>query len=280
MPACAKCSKLQSKLNVGDLCKECFNPSSASINNSDGNNDGIVEISDTLLNASLSEINGLQLVSIIEATNNKLREEIRADITKEVHILQNRVSLLETENADLQEHVGILTSIIVNMQNSLNFVDGDKRNKNVIVSGLMEGDMNGLDNNDDNISGDKNKLCILLNKLDVADLNDDVLNNIKHSRIGKERPGFHRLIKVELPTSHIRNDILKNTSKLKTLSAPWDKIYIKKDLHPVYLKENQRLYKKMVELKAKDENKEKEVKIMKGKLLVDGVVVDKNTFFV
>ena len=150
----------------------------------------------------------------------------------------------------------------------------------MIISGLPEGAMAGITENSNNIiTSDKEKLCMLFKKLDIAQLSDDILENLVCNRIGKERPGFHRLVKVELPSIDLRNNILKNAAKLKTLSEVWSKIYIKKDMHPVYIKENRRLYKKMMELKEKPDYENKEVKIMKGKLLVDGIMVDKNTFF-
>ena len=77
------------------------------------------------------------------------------------------------------------------------------------------------------ISGDKDKLHLIFNKFHIPDLTDDILDMVCN-RIGKERPGFNRLIKIQLPTSAIRNEMLKNASKLKKLSEPWDKIYIKK----------------------------------------------------
>ena len=59
---------------------------------------------------------------------------------------------------------------------------------------------------------------------------------------------------------------------------PWKYIYIKKDLHPVYLKENKRIYKKLYDMKENPDNADKEIKVVKGKLLVDGNIIDKNTF--
>ena len=56
---------------------------------------------------------------------------------------------------------------------------------------------------------------------------------------------------------------------------------MKKDLHPVYAKENQRIRKKRYDLATQfsKNNEEKEVKIVKGALQVNGVTVDRNLFF-
>ena len=56
---------------------------------------------------------------------------------------------------------------------------------------------------------------------------------------------------------------------------------INRDKHSVYRSENSRLRKKMNDLRKKPEfqdNPRERVKIVKGELLVDGTVVDKNTF--
>ena len=63
--------------------------------------------------------------------------------------------------------------------------------------------------------------------------------------------------------------------------TPWKKVYLNRDKHSVYRSENSRLRKKMNDLRKKPEfqdNPRERVKIVKGELLVDGTVVDKNTF--
>ena len=54
---------------------------------------------------------------------------------------------------------------------------------------------------------------------------------------------------------------------------------MKKDLHPVIVQENNRLRIKKKNLQKLDENKDKVVKIEKGKLTIDGTMVDQNMFF-
>ena len=58
-------------------------------------------------------------------------------------------------------------------------------------------------------------------------------------------------------------------------------MYVKKDLHPVYAKENQRIRKKRYDLATHyaNNNEQKEVKLVNGAIQVDGVTVDKNMFF-
>ena len=86
-----------------------------------------------------------------------------------------------------------------------------------------------------------------------------------------------RLIKVNVKSKDTRDLILEKAPSLKEKNDLWRKIYVKKDVHPVYSRETSRIYKKMKTLK--EQNPEKEVKITDGKLMVDGNVVDKNMFF-
>ena len=78
-----------------------------------------------------------------------------------------------------------------------------------------------------------------------------------------------------------RDKVLPLSSKIKSLPEPWSKVYLKKDLHPVYSKENQRIRKKRYDLQTQftNNNEQREVKIVRGQLQVDGVTVDRNLFF-
>ena len=118
MPKCAKCDNVQTRLSKDKLCRTCRNPVEPHLNNGDGNTsneNADNDLSETLLHTSLSDINVAQLLSIIQSANNDLKEDIRSDIINEVNAVEKRVSLLEKENKDLNEHVGILTGIIVDM---------------------------------------------------------------------------------------------------------------------------------------------------------------------
>ena len=99
------------------------------------------------------------------------------------------------------------------------------------------------------------------------------------SRIGQVKPGFNRVVKIVLADMDERDKFLKDTMKMKAASAPWNKVFVKKDQHPVYLEENKRLRKKVGELKRKQGYENKEIKIVDGQLLVDNVSVDRNLFF-
>ena len=115
----------------------------------------------------------------------------------------------------------------------------------------------------------------MLNILDT-DVNNAHIREC--NRIGQKKEGYTRLLKIKVANKDQRKQILDNSSKLKQ-QAHLKKVYIKKDTHPVYVQETNRLRIKMKKLQDIPANKDK-VKIVDGNLEVDGVIVDKNTFFV
>ena len=76
-----------------------------------------------------------------------------------------------------------------------------------------------------------------------------------------------------------RTDITKKSVSLKNMHDPWNKVFINFDLHPVEVEENKRLRKKKKALQSLPENQDKEIKIEKGKLKIDGNIVDSNILF-
>ena len=78
----------------------------------------------------------------------------------------------------------------------------------------------------------------------------------------------------------MRDKICSESKKVKLLPDPWKRVYINKDVHPVYLKENQRIRRRMQDLKKVPgyEHESDRVKLENGLLTVDGATVDQNLF--
>ena len=197
--------------------------------------------------------------------------------------LEYKVKLLETENILKEDKIETLTSIIVGMPKNLNAVDGNSRSCCVIVTGVPEDDMTSSATNDNTettpLTTDYDKVKEILKLTENSYSTADGINDFEISRLGKTRQGSNRAIKIKLPSKKERDEFLKGGNKLKTLNDPWKKIYIKKDLHPVYNQENTRMRKKFYALKSDPNNANKEIKLEKGILTIDGIPVDKNTFF-
>ena len=288
MPHCTNCGVVKTRFPANvTLCAACRDTEGGVSDNDVISNTIVSELTESLsdgdksiddiLNSSLPDLTVVQFIKIITVIIKPLKEES----SKKIVDLENKVAVLETENKQLKENTGIMSDIIVGMQRSLNKLDSEERTKNLIVSGLPEDDTDGHVFHDPSgpLATDGLKIKAVLSKLQVPELNDNVLNNLTIERIGKVREGHKRLVKVVLPSVKIRNVILDNTKKLKTLAEPWSKVYVNKDLHPVYQQENRRISSRFKELKNDPGNTGKTVALTKGKLLVEGNVVDQNRFF-
>ena len=276
MPQCVSCPKKQAVLNAGNLCKSCFDKNGAQETeeaNAEEEAFNDEELDKPIHLATLRDLSNVvkkitdPILKRVEKLINPIKEKANANASK--------IALLEASLIEKETKIEALSQIIVNMQASLNSVDASKRTTNIIISGLSEGDIEcegGVLTNDD----EKVK-CLF----DILEIPPDTANppvQFEVSRIGAPRNNATRLIKVDLKSKVRRDAVLQKASSLKNRQEPWKKVYVKKDLHPVYTKENQRIYAKMKNLRR--DNPDKDIKILKGALLVDGKKVDSNSFFV
>ena len=162
------------------------------------------------------------------------------------------------------------------MQRSLNKVDSETRDKNIIIMGLSEEEI--YDGNQ-KLESDSDKVRWILNYTKNQSFSEEKISNLEVIRIGEPKEDYNRVVKITLPSIDDRNNFLKDTQILKNAPEPWSKVYLKKDQHPTYRAENNRLRKKLKILKANPSKKDKDIKIVKGKLLLDNKKVDENTFF-
>ena len=206
-------------------------------------------------------------------------DNLEATVNQKVVGLEKRVQVLETELQEEVTKTSKLTGIIVNMQKSINKIDYTERAKNLMVSGLPE---EAITTNEGQLTTDVEKFHFILKRIELHEIPMEVCNTFIFERIGKpnnsDRP---RIIKVTIATPDHRNAIINKAKSIKQLEDPWKKVYVNKDTHPVYLKETQRIRKRMNEVKQQPgfEHQTGRVKIVKGLLQVDGNTIDKNIFF-
>ena len=265
MPTCsnAGCNTKQAILNPGDLCKTCYADQET--------NDPLKDLD---LTKPLKNINLGELVDIFKALMNPIEQKLEV-ISKRAMSQDAKITLLEANIKEKDTTIATMTDIIVNMQSSLNRIDADIRNTNIIVAGLHEDDI--IDNDVGELKGEKAKIKRLLKVMDVGTEILAGVDTYEYTRIGQIKDNVTRLVKVNVKSKVTRDKILEKAPSLKDKNELWKKIYVKKDVHPVYSKETSRIYRKMKKLK--EENPEKEVKILEGKLMMDGKVIDKNMFF-
>ena len=281
---CTECGKLHRAKNRSQY-KECFDRTNAEVVNDtlDGDTESEPPLSDEMLNKPLSQMNVSDLLHIVNTANAPIRKKIDIlydEVIQKVTVLDKRVEYLESENDRKDDQINTMKSTIVNMQKCLNKIDDGDRKFNVMISGLPEADII-IDDDEEGapLTSDVGKIKWLFRLLadDGNTVTDEVINNLDIRRLGIVRKGFSRMLKIKMPSVNDRDNLLNHAKKLKAATGAWGKVYINKDQHPVYVAENKRLRSKMFKLRRED--KDAEVKITKGILYVNGIEMDKNTFF-
>ena len=153
-------------------------------------------------------------------------------------------------------------------------IDFEERSTNIMISGLSETAIKFQSDPETSIIL-KDDIEKVKHVLEVIDTDVSAAHIRECTRIGKPKANYTRLLKIKVANKEQRKTVLDNSSKLKA-QEHLIKVYLKKDTHPVYVQETNRLRAKMKELPA---NKDK-VQIVDGKLEVDGMIIDSNTFFV
>ena len=253
----------QAILNPGNLCKSCFTAQEQ--------NDPLKDID---LTKPLKNINLGELVDIFKGLMKPMEQKLE-QMSNRTFSQDAKITLLEANLKEKDTTIATMTEIIVNMQSSLNRIDSSTRNTNIIVSGLQEGQI--MSDDDGELKDEEDKVKRLF---EVMEVNADILARVdtfECSRIGQVREDATRLLKVNVGSKVTRDLILQKAPSLKGKNEFWGRIYVKKDVHLVYSKETSRIYRKMKALK--EENPDKEVIILDGKLMVEGKTVDKNMFF-
>ena len=227
---------------------------------------------------SLGALTVADLTSILQPIQNSI-QEIKTSIDHQMGTLQNKVQVLENELKKEVTKNEQLTGVVVSMQKSLNMIDADKRITNLMINGLPEDDIDVTGG--EPLADDQAKIKHLLHSIGINDI-DALVEEFEFTRIGAQAEGKKRVLKVNVGTKNTRDKICKESKKVKLLPAPWKYVYINKDVHPVYLKENQRIRRKIQELKKVPgyEHETGRVKLENGMVMVDGSMVDQNLFLI
>ena len=236
-------------------------------------------LSEEMLEKSMSELTVRDIININMHCNKPITKKLGGfmeQVNEKISKMDKQIELLEAENAKKEEDNATLKETIRNMQRSINKIDSGVRDKNIIITSLPEGNVT-IQNQA--INSDIDKVQWLLKYMKNTKFPDEKIKNFKISRIGDPKEGYNRVMKIVLQSIDDRNNFLENTKTLKDAPDPFSKVYIKKDQHHTYVAENNRIRKKMKVLKSNPDNKDKDIKIIKGKLCVDGQKVDENIFF-
>ena len=269
---------MMSNNGMNDYLDQHMNLSQQNMNAQQLNNNNFVQSSTPDQSKSLGSLTVADLTSLLQPMQTSI-EEMKTTINQQMGALQTKVQVLENELKREVTKNEQLTGVIVTMQKSLNMIDADKRVTNLMINGLPEEEMRDAD--DEILDDDQSKMKCLLHSIGINDI-DASIDEFEFTRIGIPAEGKKRLLKINVGNKETRDKICKETKKVKLLPAPWKYVYINKDVHPVYLKENQRIRKKMQELKKNPgyEHDTGRVKLENGMLMVDGAMVDQNLFLI
>ena len=276
MGVCVKCGSSQPRLKAGGQCTKCFNTTHAGSVKARNNPANTATESGAESTDIPSAIPGNKPIN--ELTVDELKIVINDASNVRLNALTNRIKLVEDANKKKDDEIAVLKSTIVAMQRSINLVDHEKRKTNVIVTGLTEENITPL--GDASVETDRDKVQALVSVIQNPNETFDT-ESWRIERIGNPRPGFVRAIKIVTPSSEERDKLLRAAPKVKEQPEPWNKVYLKKDLHPVYSQENARIRKRRKELTDLHQADETPptIVIERGELKVNGITVDRNLFF-
>ena len=205
-----------------------------------------------------------------ERTNmNELTEKVNMLVLEKTQ-LKNAItspdSIVNKKISALQEQVNRQAEVIASQQRFLEVIDRKERETKLVITG--EPDEN------ESLEGattEEDKLQKIWSNVGVT------VEGVTHWRLGKPNGGERRRpILVTLPDKQLREKILDKAKNLKQANGEYQKIYVKKDVHPSVRKEWKRLRDAEKSEKERPENVGRIIHFdaKERKLYRDGVVID------
>ena len=262
MPVCTSCKKTtRYKSRYGILCKDCSNAASE-LNNDDESD---LSHNELLVNKDkqLSELTVGDLLKVIN--------EAISPINKKLEGIEFNLNNIRADVKNNETEIKQLKNVIIEQQKAIDSFHRDKRDKNLILSGVKYQHGEIL----------VNKISFIFAKMS---LNYDIQQKIEDIyRLGSkpdDTENDYRQIMIKFKTNKDKYEILRCSKLLKNWRDDKDtslgtrNIYINPDESPMTRKENARLRKERDRLRNLDENAGKKIVIHKGKLKVDNIVHD------
>ena len=218
---------------------------------------------------SVSKLSARELISMIKSV---IKETVAKDITlikNDIIIIKSeltKVEKLESEVNDLRETINIQQNTIEQQQTFLEYLANKDRQNNLIVTGVTETDQ------------DEAVIKAIFETI-VPDADVSPEGNYVMQRLGNpETARVPRPVHVRFHNQSLEKKrmIVKNSKKLKD-NERYKKVYIKKDTHPVFRKEHNRLSKLAWEEKQKPTNQGCNIKYDRKKRIVtkDDIIIDR-----
>ena len=262
---CTNCGKKKTKTRTIDpVSKECSECQTEPVD------DLVPQIDEE---TTMSNIKFSDFKVWMKAELNPISEDIKSlkESVKEIETQKRQIELLKARVEEHEDTIDALKNVVAKQQRSLRAQDSDIREKNLIISGISESDV--MDDGQ-SYHSDEEKIAGLFRTIGV-----NLPEGSTMERLGKPNDRYSRSIKLNVISKANRDSVITKSKDLKNAAEPWNMVYINYDQHPAVVEENKRLRKKKKMLKNLEENKNKEIKIEKGELKVDGTVVDSNILF-
>ena len=216
---------------------------------------------DVIIDSILSsrEDDGSQLHNKLEKISSELAQ-LRQDVTSPNSAINRKIE-------SMQKQIDQQAKVIKQQQLFLETIDRKERETKLVLLGVPdeEEELSGVSTDDEKIR----KVWSVIG--------DDVTIRARR-RLGRRDTNSNRKrpILVELESKDVRDRILSKTKKLKEAGAPFERIFIKKDVHPAVRNEWKRLKEVEMVEKNRPENVGCTIRLdpRERKIYRDDVVID------
>ena len=200
-----------------------------------------------------------QVVDLLKQILNEVKGE-----KVEREKLQEKVNVLEQKNSALMETVTF-------QQRFLEYLDGEKRAQFVIMTSVPED--SEMKSGSNIANSDVEKTAMIFGKIGHGNTNVVAVHRLgTRNENNRSRP-----VKVTLADPKKRKQVLSDAKNLKTADVTFNKIYLKRDMHPSFRKEMGRLHQSFKNEKDKAENQGRDVQFdpQNRVVTVDDNIVDR-----
>lgn len=232
-----------------------------------------------------SQLNSMKKDDLIESILSSPEDDTGAlqtviekltQLTGEVAMLKSSLASqdtnMKTEVDELKKQVNKQGEVIAQQQRYLEYLDRKERECNLVMLGVPE--------NHESLDGATTDSDKIKKVWSTAGIEGNVLSSRRLGRIsetgGVQRDTRRRPILVSVETREVRDKALEKAKTLKTKGEMYDKIYIKKDVHPSVRQEWKRLWeaKKREEVRPENVGCRVHFNVRERKLYKDDVVID------
>lgn len=230
----------------------------------------------TNLDTKLKEFSG-QLSEMFTQTLSDKLHDLKLETVQKIKDLEEnmntKLNKVQKHNDELKHENDNLRAIVSGHQNFLESLDHENRSQDLIITGVPE-DGEILEIGQKTAVDDEDKCQIIFDRIGKQ----TTIRSL--TRLGKTEPGRNRPLKIKVANKMERESIIENARKLKDRTnahSITNKIFIKKDQHPLIRNEWKRLNEVWKREKDKPENQEKVVEMDRKSrtVKVGGQIIDR-----